>query len=330
MKVFIFLLLVLIQPASAYDGIFSILNESYVQNASELPSATNLNPDKTLVDGPGSKFWDNHCEGDNTNNCIYGWIDIVGFRGSVRDGDTYYIQNNPADSAIVQYKTYIRINGRYLLDGWIYDLRVYQSGSYITAKLTATAILYQIDESGYFSYANESKVFYKSILAPKQYPALQEPQVIVTQYNNSMYENVGIKILGNNYTKITFDYKDKHAVRTFQILHAENNSKGLVYGNITALDEWKIEGPGISRFYNEVLLDGNLSKMDLNEFDIRAYNAFGSMKANPANFTIRREEFAPAKSFTALFFGLVGVTGILAKGTLFLLRRSTKWKIGLF
>lgn len=164
---------------------------------------------------------------------------------------------------------------------------------------------------------------------PLQYPALKEPQVIITQYSNSLYENIGVRILNDDYTKTTFDYKDKHAARTFKILHAESNS-GIVYGNVTELEQWKIEGTNISRYYNEILLDGNLSKMDLNEFDVRAYDAFGSVKANPGNFTIRREEFAPGKSFTALFFGFIGVVGVLFYSTQFLLRKATRWQIKLF
>jgi hypothetical protein len=328
---FILLLLFRIPSAhasSTYDGIFKILDERYVENASDLPPVTNLNPDETM--SPSSTWFDEHCSGDSSNDCVWGWFDIVGFKNTVRIGNDYYVQGDPADSAIIQYKTYVRINGRYLFKNWIYDLQKTESNGVLTARLQATAVLYQIDKSGYISYEYPSYTFSKSALEPKQYPVLKEPQVIITQYNNSMYENIGIKILGDNYTKITFDYKDKHAERTFQILHVENNSKGLVYGNTTELDQWEIEGPGISRFYNEILVDENLSKTDINEFDIRAYNAFGSIKANPSNFTIRREEFAPAKSFSPLFFGFIGIIGVLTKGTIFLLRRLNKWHIKLF
>ncbi len=155
--------------------------------------------------------------------------------------------------------------------------------------------------------------------------------MIITQYNNSIYENVGIKILDDNYTKVSIKYHDKKAVRTFQILHVENNSEGIVYGNITELDQWEIEGTGISRFYDEILLDGNLSKMDFNEFDIRVYNPFGNLKANPENFTVLRVEFAPEKNMNWLFIAVIGIFSTFTVGTLYLFNRTiSKWRINLF
>ncbi len=315
--------------APQYDGIFSILNEHYVENISDLPPATNVSPDKTL--NPGGDWFEEHCTGDTQNNCVYGWLDIIEFRGSVRNGDTYYIRGDPADSAVVQYQTYVRINGRYLFGGWKYDLQKYVSNGILTAKLTATAILYQIDQSGYVSYANETRTFYDSEPAPEQYPELSESKVIITQYNNSLYENIGIKILGDNYTKISFDYRDKHATRTLRILHAENNSKGIVYGNITELEQWKIEGAGISRFYNEILIDGNLSKMAINELDIRVYNPYTSKKADPNNFTIERVEFAPQRVMNGLLIAVIGMVSTFSIGTLYLFNRTVyRWNIRLF
>ncbi len=329
MRIFIFFLLLLANPsASAYDGIFSVLDESYVDNVSALPLAANLKPDETLT--PGNDWFEDHCTGDTQNNCVFGWFDIVGFRDTVRHGDAYFIKGDPADSSIILYKTYVRINGRYLFKDWIYDLQKYETNGNFCARLTATAVLYQIDSSGYISYDYPSQTFQKCIPVPKQYPELHEPTVIITQYNNSLYENIGIKILGDNYTKITINYKDKHAERTFHVLHVETNEKGIVYGNLTALDQWKIEGTGISRYYNEILQDGNLSQMNLYDLDIRAYNAFTSVKASPDNFTILRAEFVPGHNFTALFFGFIGVVGVLFYGSLFLLRRLNTWHIKLF
>jgi hypothetical protein len=327
---FLLLLLILmfmIPSVNAYDGIFKILDERYVENVSDLPIATNLNPDKTLT--PDLNWIDEHCGGDTSNNCIFGWVDILGYKNSVRIGDTYYVQGNPADSAIIQYETYIRINGRYFLEGWVHDIKVYQSGDYVTAELTATAVLYQIDDSGLFIYANEIRTLYDSEPAPEQYPALNEAQVTITQYNNSMYENVGIKVLGDNYTKISFNYQDKQAVRTSKILHVENNSKGVIYGNMTELEQWKIEGTNISRFYTEILLDGNLSEMDINEFDVRVHNPFTDRKADPENFSIERVEFAPKMS--GLLIAVVGMVGSFMIGTLYLFNRTVyRWNIRLF
>ena len=324
------LLLFMTQSAHAeYDGIFRILDERYVENVADLPPS-NPAPDKTL--NPSLEWLDEYCNDDETSrNCPFGWLDIVGFTNMVRIGDAYYIQGDPADAAIIQYETHVLINGRYYLKGWEYDLQKEVSDGMLIARLRAKAILCQRSWDGYESCANETFELSDSEPAPRTYPSLSEPQVIVTQYNNSLYENIGIKILGGNYTKITFGYQDKQAVRTTETLHVENTSKGIVYGNMTMLDQWKIEGTGISRFYNEILMDGNLSKMDINEFDIRVYNPYTSRKADPENFTIQREEFAPHKIMSGLLIAVVGMVSTLTIGSLYLVNKMrSKWRINLF
>ncbi len=317
------LLFFLIPGAYANDGIFSILNESYVQNASELPPPS-VTPE--IV-------W--QCQGN-----ICAWVDIAGYNQTIRENGVDYIQGNPIDSAIIKYDIKInqlrsrvvtdyRVNCYWcVVDSITKTVSVTQDGKNITATLTVVLKWHENLESygttQRIDYV-ETSVFTDTEPVPLQYPALKEPQVIVTQYNNSLYENIGIKIYNDNCTKITFDYKDKHAVRTFKILHVENN-----YGNITTLEQWNINGTGISRFYEEILIDGNLTQMNLSEFGIRAYNAFTSVKANPANFTIRRVEFKPGESFGALFFGFIGIVGVLAYSSLYLLRRINKWHINIF
>ena len=324
------LLLFMTQSAHAeYDGIFRILDERYVENVADLPPS-DPNPDKTL--NPSLEWLDEYCNDDETSrNCPFGWLDIVGFTNMIRIGDTYYIQGDPAEAAIIQYETYILINGRYYLKGWEYDLQKEVSDGVLIARLRAKAILCQRSWDGYESCANETFELSDSEPAPKQYPALSEPEVILTQYNNSLYENIGIKTLGDDYTKITFGYHDKQAVRTLKVLHVENTSKGVVYGNMTELDQWKIEGTGISRFYNDILMDGNLSKMDFNEFDIRVYNPVTSRKADPENFTVQRIVLDPGKAFSALLVALLGSLGVLVVGSIYLVNSlRSRWQIRLF
>lgn len=320
MKAFFFFLILstlAIQSASAYDGIFAILNETYTENASGIPAPNNTNQPSTIQK-------DGHIEG---------WINITGFRGAIIENNATYVQGNPADYAIVEYGvwgsfpagqkcesctvTYIKKN-----------VKVTTSGDYVIATIYLEMLWRETfcdRNSCWDVYTTEFAAFSDSELSPLQYPALKEPVVIITQHNNSMYENVGIIIFNDNYSKITFDYYGNHAERKLKLLHAEN---GL--GNVSNVDIWEINGTGISRFYNEILLDGNLSKMDINKFDIRAYNAFTSVKANPAYFIVQRDEFDLGKSFTPMFFGFVGVIGVLSYSTLFLLRRLSRWKLNLF
>ncbi len=92
--ILLFLLLIAIPSASAYEGIFAILNENYTQNASELPASGALSPTKNI----------------QQSGHIEGWIDIVGFKNTVRDGDNYYTQGNPQDSAIIQYDAWVELS----------------------------------------------------------------------------------------------------------------------------------------------------------------------------------------------------------------------------
>ncbi len=68
-----------------------MLTGTYTNNASELPEPSNLRPDDAMTNGPGSSFFENHCEGDSTTDCVYGWLDIIGFKNTVRIGNDYYI-----------------------------------------------------------------------------------------------------------------------------------------------------------------------------------------------------------------------------------------------
>ncbi len=343
MRVFIlfFLLLFLIPPANAYyDGIFKILDERYVETASDLPESKDLKPDMN---------W-------QSSGNINAWIDIVGFKRMVRKDGQQYLAGRPEDYAILQYESKGALN----CGKCSYECRVDSvdqtpsfrtEGNLTVAQLDvimkwhrtectgsnaqedifgtiATPIYWDGDRTTYYS---ELATFYDYEVSPELYPALNEPEVIITQYNNSMYENIGIKIINDNYTKISFKYYDKQAIRTLKTLHVRNNSKGITFGNITELEQWRIEGTNISRFYNEILLDGNLSKMDINEFDIWVYNPYTSKKADPENFRIERAEFAPQKTMNGLLMAVIGMVGTFMIGTLYLCNRAVyRWKLKLF
>ncbi len=334
------LFLLMIPSAHAYDGIFKILDECYIENASDLPESKDLKPDMN---------W-------QSSGNINAWIDIAGFRRMTEEDGQEYLPGKPEDYAILQSEAKGALNcGKCAFDCRVDRITkehsVRSEGNLTIAQLdvkmkwhrtvcagsngqddifgtTATLIYWDGKRTTYYT---ESATFYDYEASPELYPALGEPEVIITQYNNSLYENIGIRIPGDNYTKISFSHHDKQAVRTSKILHVENSSKGITYGNITELDQWKIEGTGISRFYNEILLDGNLSKMDINEFDIRVYNPYESRKADPKNFRIERAEFAPQKSFNGLLLAVVGMVSTFTIGTLYLINRMrSKWDIRLF
>ena len=314
------LLLFMIQSAYAeYDGIFRILDERYVENVADLPESKDLKPDKNI----------------QRSGSIEGWIDIVGFRQMIREDGIDYVLGSPADYAIVQYDAQPKVCPRCVVESFKKSTSISTAEDQITASLEMQLIWFEWVSCGKNcarkKYHTETATFQDREHSPKIYPSLPEPQVIVTQYNNSLYENIGIRIFNDNYTKITFRYQDKQAVRTLKVLHVENTSKGIVYGNMTILDQWKTEGAGISRFYNEILMDGNLSKMDINEFDIQVYNPYTSRKADPENFTVQRIVLDPGKAFSALLVALLSSLGVLVVGSIYLVNSlRSRWQIRLF
>lgn len=327
----ILLFLFMIPSVQAYDGIFKILDERYVEAASDLPESKNLKPDMNI----------------QSSGHINSWIDIVGFRDMIREDSIDYVSGSPIDHAIVQGDAWSDFSGgdcnpfsvrHCYQDSIDKKFSISSNESHIIARMDVILKYHKMFvRCGGMScwwettYHIETATFQDIELAPKQYPALNELKVILTQYNNTLYENVGIKTFGDNYSKISFKYHDKQAVRTSKILHVENNPKGIFYGNVTELNQWKIEGTNISRFYNEILLDGNLSEMDINQFDIRIYNPFTSRRADPENFTIERAEFAPQKTISSLLIAVTGIFSTLIIGTLYLFNRTVyRWNIRLF
>lgn len=307
-----------VHAAPEYTGLFSILDEHYAEDVSGLPESSDLKPDMNI----------------QRSGHIEGWIDVVGFSMMVREEGIDYVQGDPAAYAIVQNDA----RGVFqcsICDFYITkNVRTYVSGSNTIAVLDVKMTWYEkvCGEGGCYCIPHIEYASFSDVeKSPEMYPALIEPEVIITQYNNSVYENIGIRILGDDYTKISFNHDDKQTVRSFKILHAEETPKGVIYGNVTELEQWKIEGAGISRFYNEILMDGNLSKMNISEFDIQVYNPYTTRRADPKNFTIDRVEFAPQKNMNGLLIAVIGMVSTFMMGTLYLFNRTvSRWNIKLF
>ncbi len=209
----IFLCFLFLLPTSlaADKGIFYILDEKFIDNISELPESNPV-PEINIQQSDGY---------------LAAWIDIVGYRNMSRENNISYVPGNPAECAIVLGEAGI-FDGTKLLtpseasgtalrfDSITKTITVEQRGNMTVARLHAVLKYHRIcnDEHGSYvcSRNTEEKDFYDSEESPETYPSLQNISVHVTQYNKSLYENIGIQITNiiglNTYT---VQYEDNTA-----------------------------------------------------------------------------------------------------------------------
>ncbi len=296
MKYVFLILFYFIPVVSGYTGIFSILDEKYIDNISNLPENTDLKPDRKVM--PSYEWFSEHCEGDSTINCVFGWIDLVGFRDMVQIGDTSYINKSPADNAIVQYKTFIRVNSRHFLDHWDSTLHVYQDGDNVVAHLVAVAVLVQISSDGYRSYQNETRDFYDVERAPLLYPSIQSGSVNITEYNNSFNPKTVISLnIPGNISKITYRYGNETLTHYLSQGHVEQTAKGVYFLNLTKVDSWTANTKTLQQLNNWVIIP-NSSRPDYSQLSIDLSNPYETMTIESENYSYERITYNSGSTFS--------------------------------
>jgi hypothetical protein len=323
MKVIIVCLLFLIPTAIAADkGIFYILDEKFIDNISELPESS-----------PVAEINIQQSDGH-----LAGWIDIVGYRDMSRENNISYVPGTPADHAIVLGEAGL-FDGKRLMtpseasgsdlkfDSITKSISVEQKGNMTVARLHAVLEYHTMcrDEHGSYvcSRKTEEKDFYDSEHSPEIYPSLQNISVNVTQYNNSLYENIGISIVNiSGLNKYTIEYEDNFATYRIKKAHVEQTAKGIYFANVTHAEFLDLKGKNISRYGQMILLNGNLSKMSPGDIQITGSNLYETKIADPSQFNITRLEFKPEKELenpvTMWFMSLMAV---MAGGVYFYARR---------
>ena len=283
MRVIILCFLFLTPTALAADkGIFYILDEKFIDNISELPDSVG-NPDKQI----------------QTSGNIEAWIDIVGFNKMMHENGLDYVPGNPADHAIIQYDAEGTQPG--IFDSIEKTISFTKLGNNLTAVLNVKLQWHTkyCDDKGCFVNGRftETAAFQDTELSPNTYPPLPEDlRVNLTQYNNSLYENIGIhivNILGLN--KYTIQYEDNIATYRLKKAHVEQTAKGIYFANVTPAEFLDLKGKNISRYGNTILLNGNLSKMSPDDIKIMGSNLYETKTANSSQFNIKRLEFKPEK-----------------------------------
>lgn len=297
-------LIIPISSATEDKGLFAILDEKYITNISELPFFPG-NPDKVL----------------QSTNDIDAWIDITGFRGMIREKDEYFINDLPEDAAIVQYEASGSPPG--YVDGITKDLTITQVNNYTIASLNVKMRWHKVqcnkDRCWNIYFSNEA-IFQDSEVSPQRYkPISEELKVNITQYNNSVYENLGININSPaELAELTISYKDSTIKHTMKNAHVETTNKGVYFANLSNVDYWNVQGSNISHLGNLITLNGNLSKMDLNQLNITGTNIYESITANTTKYNSYREEFTPESEVqNPLLLGFTSIVAVLCVGIYF-------------
>jgi hypothetical protein len=323
MRSIILCLLLLVPTAIAEDkGIFAILDEKFIDNISELPQS---NPTAEI----NIQQSDGH---------LAGWIDIVGYRDMSLENNISYVPGNPVDYAIVlgeaglfdgeRLMTPSEASGSDLkFDSITKLISVEQKGNMTVARLHAVLEYHTMcrDEHGSYvcSRKTEEKDFYDSEQSPEIYQSLQNISVNITQYNNSLYENIGISIVNiSGLNKYTIQYEDNIATYRLKKAHVEQTAKGIYFANVTRAEFFESNGKNISRYGKMVLLNGNLSKMSSDDIKITGSNLYETKNANISQINITRLEFKPEKELeNPVMMWFMSVMAVTAGGIYFYARR---------
>jgi hypothetical protein len=298
-------------PDPADKGIFYILDEKFINNISELPDSA----------GTPETNW-------QVSGYIHAWIDITGFRQMSRDNGIDYIPGRPADLAIVQYDAKAAdVPGSVTkIDK---SITTYQNNNFTIAVVTVDLYWKSIscDKNSCWEVPHhETAQFRDTEISPVQYkPISEELNINITQYNNSLYENIGISIANiSGLNKYTIQYEDNIATYRIKKAHVEQTAKGIYFANVTPAEFLELKGKNISRYGKLILLNGNLSKINLSDIKITGSNLYETMTANSSQFNITRLEFKPEKELeNPVSMWFMSVMAVMAGGIYFLARRMT-------
>lgn len=294
-------------PQIAGAGLFDIFNETYISDISELPYSPG-NPQITWQE----------------SGHIRAWVDIVGFKNLSRDGEKYFILGDPASSAVVQYDA-IGLQYGYL-DSLKKNISLNQSGNNLTASLHVILRWHteSCDKNGCWISGRftEEKDFKDSEVIPEQFNKVLNPIVNIIEYNNTIEPKISIQVIDKNASNISISYGNKSLTHTSKSYHVKQTKKGIYYANTSDIEAWNIQGRGIAKFGNSIIINSNISELNYSHLDIRVSNLYGTIKANPANFNISRVKYQPETVlYNPVLFAFLGVFFTLTGSAFYLVRQ---------
>jgi len=296
------LVFILVIPAvTAYDGIFSILDETAYNDALDI--VTEYEPNKTV----------------QSSEHIRGWIDIDRSQDTVIINGVTYINNSDSSTPEVLYEVWDE--GLYWNNNldWIIvtDERITTHGNITTAEIDiklkwhrstkrsrtittpfGSRTITWISKDYYYETAtfsktvyssvysgNEDKEFINTIDSPVEYPKLEISRPTITIYNNSLNPHIKICVPIQQFeTKTTFSYDDENITRV--------NMMGLAAtGGVNFSDclYWEDESDLFATKNDIAILKMNALEFNPNKLQITVYSPYESIITD--NYTISTVEY---------------------------------------
>jgi hypothetical protein len=304
---YVFLILFsLIPAASGYAGIFSILDEQFIDDINDLPYSA----------GSPTISWQ---EQDH----IGAWVDIVGFRDITRIDGIDYTISKPESLALVQYEAFADPPG--IFDSLDKSVSVYQFGNNTIASLHVVLKYHKIscDKSGCWISGRftEEKDFIDSELSPLIYPSLMNGSANITEYNNTInpHAAIGLNLPGNsNLSKVTFRYGSDSLTHYFRQGHVEQTEKGIYFLNLSVVDFWTANTESLQHF-NEWVMIPNSSRPDYSKLSIEISNPYETRTIN--NYSFERITYPAASTFSNPILMVVGMISTLIVMSIKIIRR---------
>lgn len=288
-------------------GLFDILDELYISDISELPFSS----------GIPTVSW-------QESGTIRGYVDIVGFRNLSRDGENYFILGDPASLAIVAGDATGNPPG--IFDSLDKSFSLTQSGKNLIASLTVVLKWHTIacDDKGCFVNGRftDTAAFQDIEVIPNQFDNAISPRVDITEYNNTIEPKILININDINGNGISLNCGNKSLTHNSKSYHVEKTEKGIYYANTSDLEAWDIQGQGIARFGNSIIINTNISSFDYSKLNITISNLYGSVRVDPSTFNISRVTYKPETVlYNPVLFGFLGIFLTLTGAAAYLLKQ---------
>jgi hypothetical protein len=294
-------------PQIAAAGLFDILNETYINDISELPFSS----------GTPTVSW-------QQSGNIRGYVDIVGFRNLSRDGEKYFILGDPSQLAIVAGDATGSPPG--IFDSLDKSFSLTQSGKNLIASLNVVLKWHTIacDDKGCFVNGRftDTAAFQDIEVIPNQFDNAISPRVDITEYNNTIEPKISININDINGNGISSNCGNQSLTHNSKSYHVEKTEKGIYYANTSDLEAWDIQGQGIARFGNSIIINTNISSFDYSKLNITISNLYGSIRVDPSTFNISRVTYQPETVlYNPILFGFLGIFLTLTGAAAYLLKQ---------
>jgi hypothetical protein len=295
---FVFLILFLIPAASGYTGLFSILDEQYISNISDLPYSA----------GSPTISW-------QEQGHIRAWVNIVGFKNITRIDGIDYIDGKPESLALVQYE--VKASHPGIRDSLDKSLSVNQSGNNTIASLHVVLKYHTIncDDTGCWISGRftEGKDFTDSELSPLIYPSIKTGSANITEYNNSINPHVAISLnLPGNISKVTFSYGSDSLTHYFMQGHVEQTAKGVHFLNLSERDFWTANTESMQHLDTWVMIP-NSSRPDYSKLSIEISNPYETRTIT--NYSFERITYNSGSTFSnplLMFVGMISTFIIMS------------------